>query len=316
VLLKLDEFDPLPLKTVDGNVFYARAGKAVGRGKITPVRPGSAGQMHEVAGIASASRSWAYAMTAAEKASWATAIGCGLVGEDVFWWLWSLLWGTSSPLSGLTSSGSEIDDAAITSASIDPSAGSFLVQVDSAIAAGSAVVVLRASRPAPEGRVPSGRDLRYIGTIAVGVETDVYAEYFSRFGASGVPGSGVLVEARVADPVLAESGCVVTTLVEVTGGTDVFWIAPQAFTLAPFGRRESDWWVDVPSLPDFTFYEVSITDPSWSLSGTLPWPIRTLAEIEFEDVTGVPRTDTFTVKASPVDPGGPDLFFDVTGTVA
>ncbi len=82
--LKLSAASPLPLVTTGGSVFYAQGGRAIGRAKISGVRPFSKTQASEVSGISAGARAWAYDLTAADQAEWDACPDTGLNG----FWTW------------------------------------------------------------------------------------------------------------------------------------------------------------------------------------------------------------------------------------
>jgi len=300
VLLKLDLVDPLPLTTVDGNVFYSSGGRSFGRQKVTPVRPQSAGQMHEVAGIVSASRSYAYRMSAAELASWSGATGCGVSDQEVFWWLWSLLFGTSDPASAFLFDGGLIEDLVVAAPVIDADAEELTVEVSSASASSTAVVVVSVSRPQPPGRMPSRSSLRYVANIPVGSPTNVWPEVVAAFGVAPVTGAALRVSVRVADPVTFAGSCPVDVFVqESAGGTLVVTI--PVTTHEPFGRWSGTWRADFADYGDTEDVSLSIESLGFGLVSGETGVNRETVDFEMDDFDGTERTETVEFKAEVSD---------------
>lgn len=299
--LKLTTVDPLALKTVGGNVFYAQGGRAIGRGKVSPVRPLSAAQASEVSGVVGGSRKWAYEMSSTDQAEWES---CGTF-PDVGFWLWLQIY--SSIFSGdlvLDALGTTCTTSSlpvVDSLSVDPAGGSYSIETSVDDADTDTMVIVRVARPLPIGRSPRLADTRVVSVVSPNSETDIASEFIGRFGALPVAGSKILAIVRAVHPDSRRMSGLTFAFAEAGGSSDecsVGAVFPECFE---FESIDVDFLAEFASLSMFDLIDVTVLTAGWSLpSGT-----QVSNEIEsMESVTdtdGTPRSESVTFRFVAVD---------------
>jgi len=313
MLLKLAATDPLPLVTTDGSVFYPQGGRAIGRQKVSGVRPLSKTQAAEVSGIAAGSRAWAYALTAADQASWNACPDTGLNG----FWTWLRIYSAiTQGLDLLLPAGTACtasDPVIVSDFVLNPATEDFTFMPSVSDATSSTGVVLRASRPLPVGRVPRLEDTRVIGLYSPDVTADAAADYLARFGSFPVSGSELLAVTRAITPDEQRMSVTTSTFAFAAAGGDSASITLNTNPIAPFGVADFSGLVEFVDAGEFDLVTLSVLTAGWSLSGASTF-LNTLSQSSaVDDTDGTERTEDVTFRFTLDDP--PNTTIDVVVSI-
>ncbi len=223
---------------------------------------------------------------------------------DWLWW-WSLINGTLFGAQPVGTDGvptASIDEADI---NVDPEAGTFLISADfDTVDAGDRVIV-RLSRPMPNGRVPRREDTRSIGVIVPGEETDVAALYVQKFGRLPGVGSTVLAVLRAGLPSTGQASEESSFLAIAGASEQADWCEAtdpggEYFPFESFGVDCVGQFEPVDPMETVT---VESLTPSFPAQGASQLVNGENGLVNFDDMDGIPGTYTvnvrFTLDGSP-----------------
>jgi len=313
MLLKLSLSEPLPLVTTDGSVFYPQGGRAIGRQKVSGVRPFTRTQATEVSGIAAGSRAWAYDLTPAERATWDACPDDGLNG----FWTWLRIYSAiTQGLDLLLPAGTACtasDPVVVSDFVLNPATEDFTFMPSVADAVSSTGVVLRASRPLPPGRVPRLEDTRVIGLYSPNVTADAAADYLARFGSFPVAGSELLAVTRAITPDEQRMSVLTETFAFASVAADFGEVTVNTNPIAPFGSADFDAVVDFVDAAEFAAVTLTVLTAGWALSGTSAF-LNTLSQSSaVDDTDGTDRTEDVTFRFTLDD--SPFTFIDAVVSI-
>lgn len=194
-------FEPPHNERNSGRVFYLQNGRWVVKNGTTPNNPQTAAQMKERAGLAAASRKWAYDAGSTEKASWNAASQSGTGGAQLSNGQQSCLWETEDEDASIPTAGTKPDCPTLPEPSYDPEDGSLSWDVTFPDATtGSRAWIMAGLRQRPGMKPYSTRQKVIWRGEASDATIDLTDELAAKFGTAAVGAAGVDLTMRYGSP--------------------------------------------------------------------------------------------------------------------
>lgn len=194
-------FEPPHNERNSGRVFYLLDGRWIVKSATTPNNPRSAAQMQERAGLARASRQYAYDASSAQKAAWDAASASGSGGAQLSNGQQSCQWETGNRTDDIVEPGTTPQCPALPAPSYTPSTGALTwdVTFPDAVAASRAWIIAYLRPRAGQAPFSTRPKLIWRGS-ASDATIDLTDELAAKFGTAAVGAAGVDLEMRYGTP--------------------------------------------------------------------------------------------------------------------